>query len=65
MNNPESVLENETHKILLDFDIQTDQLISARWPDLVIANKNKRNCCLVDFAVPTEKNKTEEKWKQR
>ena len=24
MHNPESVLENETHKILRDFDLQTD-----------------------------------------
>ena len=31
--NPESVLENETHKILWDFVIETDHLISARRPD--------------------------------
>ena len=30
MYNPEPVLENETHKLLLDFDVQTDHLISAR-----------------------------------
>ena len=30
MHNPESVLENKTHKILLDFEIQTDYQISAR-----------------------------------
>ena len=28
--NLESVLENETHKILWNFEIQTDYLISAR-----------------------------------
>ena len=27
MHNPESVLENDTHKLLWDFDIQTDHLI--------------------------------------
>ena len=27
MHNPSSVLENETYKILWDFDIQTDRLI--------------------------------------
>ena len=42
MNNPESILENKTHKYLWDFNTQTDHLISARWPDLVIVNK-KRN----------------------
>ena len=33
MHNPESVLENEEHKILRDFEIQTDQLIPARRPE--------------------------------
>ena len=34
MHNPAHVLENDTHKLLWDFDIQTDRLISARRPDL-------------------------------
>ena len=42
MHNPESVLENETHKILMYFATQTDHLISARRPDLVIVNTKKR-----------------------
>ena len=51
MHNPESVLENETHKLLLDFEIQTDHPISASRPDLVIVEKNPENllnsglCC--------------------
>ena len=40
MHNLESVQENEMHKIL--FEIQTDHLISARRPDLVIVNKEKK-----------------------
>ena len=32
-------LENETHRRLWDFEIQTDQIISARQPDVVIAKK--------------------------
>ena len=51
MSNPESVQENENYKILRDFWIQTDHLISARLSDLVIVNKNKRTCRIVDFAV--------------
>ena len=54
MHNPESVLENGRHKILWDFDILTDHLISARRPDLVIANKKLRTCRIVDFAVLAE-----------
>ncbi len=51
------VLENDVHKLLWDFDIQTDHLISARRPDLIIINKKKKNeitCRSVDFAVPTD-----------
>ena len=42
MYNPESFLENETHKFLCDFEIETDRQISARQPDLVIINEKKR-----------------------
>ena len=35
MHNLTSVLENDTHKLLWDFDIQTDHLILARQPDLI------------------------------
>ena len=41
MHKPESVLENETHKILWDFEIQTDHLIPARRPDQEIIYKKK------------------------
>ena len=50
MHYPESVLLNETHELLWDFDMQTDQLISARRPDLKIINNNNNkklaNCGL-------------------
>ena len=36
------VLENNTHKLLWDFHIHTDHLISTRRPDLIIINKKKR-----------------------
>ena len=39
MHNPTSALENDTHKLLWDFDSHTDQLISVRRPDLIIINK--------------------------
>ena len=58
IHNPEFVLENETHKLLRDFDIQTDHVISAKRPDLIIINKKKKkkkkrkNHRIVEFAVP-------------
>ena len=63
MHNPESVLENETHKFLWDSDIQTDHLISARRSDLILINykkkkkkkkKKKRSLKIMDFAVPVD-----------
>ena len=64
---PESVLENEDYKILWDFSIQTDHVIEARRPDLVLVDKKERICKIIDFAVSgdsrieeKEKNKIEE-----
>ena len=56
MHNLEFVLENETHKLLWDFETQTDHPISARQPDLMIINKKKkkRNCQIVDIAVQAD-----------
>ena len=69
MHNPESVLENETHKLLWDFEIQTDQLISDRRSDLVIVNKKKkkkkkkkkRTCRVVDLALSADHRKKKSK----
>ena len=52
MHNPAPVLENETPKLLWDVNIQTDHLISARKPDLIIINK--KNYKIVDFAVSAD-----------
>ena len=42
MHNPATDLENDTHKLLWDFNIQTDHLIKARRPDLIIINNKKK-----------------------
>ena len=42
MHNPAPVQENVTHKLLWDFNIQTDHLIPARRPDLIIINNKKK-----------------------
>ena len=39
MHKPESVLKNETHKILWGFVIQTHDLIPVSRPDIEIINK--------------------------
>ena len=69
MHDPTSVLENDKHKLLWDFDIQKDHLISARRPDLIIINNKKRTGKIVNFAVPAnhrvklkKKNKQKDKY---
>ena len=59
MCNLESIqeTETETQKILWDFVIQTDHLISAKRPDRVIVSKIKRTYRIVDFAVPADHRK--------
>ena len=52
MHEQESVMKNETCKFPWDFEIQTDHLISARRPDLMIINNKKRICRIVDLAFP-------------
>ena len=59
--NEASVLENDSHKLLWDFNIQTDHLIPARRSDLIIINKRKRVCKIVDFAIQADHNKSEGK----
>ena len=51
MHNPAPVLKNDSHKLLWDFNIQTDRLILARTPDLIIINKKLKICKNFDFAV--------------
>ena len=53
MHKPESVLENETHKIFWDFEIQTDHLIAARRLNLVIVNKKKEHLPNSVFCRPS------------
>ena len=51
MHNPESILENKTHKLLWDLEMQTEFLISARKVDLF---RLQKNCLIVDFAVQAD-----------
>ena len=54
MHNPALVLENDSHKFLWDFNIQTDHLIPASRLDSIIINKKNRICKIVDLAVPAD-----------
>ena len=65
MNKPESVLGNETYKILFSFQTQTGHLILIRKRNLTLINNKKKKkssstgiCCLADHR---EKMKESEK----
>ena len=49
---PEKVIENYSWKVLWDVTIQTDHVIEARRPDMVIIDKTKNECKIIDFACP-------------
>ena len=45
-----SILKNEIHKILWDFEIKTDHQIPAKRPNLAIITKKEN----LDFAISTD-----------
>jgi len=53
---PEPVLENDSFKILYDFNIFTDTRISARRPDLVLVDKEAKHSFLIDVACVMDRN---------
>ena len=53
-HNPEGVAENEGVKLLWDMNIQCDNVIEARRPDIVIIDKKEKSCIIVDTAVPAD-----------
>ena len=61
---PQSVFENEEHKTLWDFSIQTDHVIEARRPDMIIVEKKNNKCQIIDFAVPFDTRVDEKKRKR-
>ena len=47
-----------------DFSIQTDHVIEAQRPDLVVVDKKRRTCKIIDFAVRGD-SRIEEKEKEK
>ncbi|XP_051916213.1 uncharacterized protein LOC127597287 isoform X2 [Hippocampus zosterae] len=53
---PPKVVENDRAKIMWDFQIQTDKMVMANQPDIVIIDKGQRKAVVVDVAVPSDGN---------
>ena len=48
---PKAVQENARYKILWDLNIQTDQVIEARRPDMIVIDKETKFVTIIDFAI--------------
>ena len=60
----EKVTENNKAKVLWDFSIQTDHVIEARRPDIVVLDKEMDHTWVIDIAVPGD-GRVEEKEKEK
>ena len=49
---PGNLLKTEGYKILWNFSIQTDHVIEAQKLDLIVVDKKRRTCKIIDFAAP-------------
>ena len=49
---PEGAVEDEEVKLIWDMNIQCDNIIEARRPDLILVNKKEKECLIIDIAVP-------------
>ena len=54
MHNPEPVLENDTHKLLWDFDTNESTYLGPKTRSYNNQQKKKKICKIVDFAVPAD-----------
>lgn len=54
LHDPKPTEENERAKILWDFEIRTDRVISARRPDLVVVDKTTNETTIIDVAIPND-----------
>ena len=61
---PEGAVENEEIKVLWDINIQCDNLIEARRPDLIVIDKKERKGIIIDIAVAADV-RVEEKGKEK
>ena len=53
---PPKVIQNDRAKILWDFQFQTDKLVMANQPDIVVVDKEQKTVTVVDVAIPSDSN---------
>ena len=55
LHSPQTVSENIYHKLIWDMNIQCDNVIVERRPDIAIVNKMEKTVIIIDDAVPGDK----------
>ena len=55
LHNPQTVSENVNGKLISDINMQCDNAIVERRPDIVIVNKMEKTAIIIDVAVPWDK----------
>ena len=59
-------MENSKAKVLWDMSLQTDHVIQARQPDIVVKDKGLQDTWLIDIAIPGDariKTKRRKSWR--
>ena len=51
---PEGVVKNEEVKIVWDINVQCDNVIEARRPDIIVIDKKEQKGLIIDIAVPAD-----------
>ena len=55
LHNPQTVSENVNQKLIWGMNIQYDNIIVERRPDIVIVNKMEKGKIIIDVAIPGDK----------
>ena len=55
LHNLQTVGENVYHKLIWDMNIQCDNVIVEKRPDIAIVNKMEKTVIIIDVAVPGHK----------
>ena len=53
---PDKVLEDESFKLLWDFQVNTDRTVIASKPGIILQDKMTNKMCIIDIAIPADAN---------
>ena len=49
---PEGTVEDDDVKLIWDINMECDNVIEARRPDLILVDKKAKSCVIIDVAIP-------------